>query len=196
MSWQTPLFLGKKLWWCFLLLRLKLSCNVWRITPERPPFYHQTLHESWHLPFFYAGDALWICVGLARAVYMHHEWQYIWWFPCQKFCVCTVYVWFWPALLLCLKLSSYDWRLHPEQHPIGLTFSSLDNCLKVTHINIYWYLSCLEMFGWSFSCMCTFCRGGHLRHQMGVFLKCESSMVAKTGNNQAQFPEVADSTWA
>jgi len=29
---------------------------------------------------------------------------------------------------------------------------------------------------------------------MGVFLKCESSMVAKTGNNQAQFPEVADST--
>jgi len=26
---------------------------------------------------------------------------------------------------------------------------------------------------------------------MGVFLKCDSSMVAKTGNNQAQFPEVA-----
>jgi len=26
---------------------------------------------------------------------------------------------------------------------------------------------------------------------MGVFLKCELSMVAKTGNNQAQFPEVA-----
>jgi len=24
-----------------------------------------------------------------------------------------------------------------------------------------------------------------------VFLKCELSMVAKTGNNQAQFPEVA-----
>jgi hypothetical protein len=38
-------------------------------------------------------------------------------------------------------------------------------------------------------------RGGHLRPQTGVVLKCELSMVAKTGNNQAQFPEVAaDST--
>jgi hypothetical protein len=36
-------------------------------------------------------------------------------------------------------------------------------------------------------------RGGHLRPQMGVLLKCE--LMAKTGNNQAQFPEVAaDST--
>ena len=41
---------------------------------------------------------------------------------------------------------------------------------------------------------CRNSRGVHLRPQMGVFLKCELSMVAKTGNNQAQFPEVADST--
>jgi len=34
-------------------------------------------------------------------------------------------------------------------------------------------------------------RGGHLRPQIGVFLKCELRMVAKTGNNQTQFPEVA-----
>jgi len=33
-------------------------------------------------------------------------------------------------------------------------------------------------------------RGGHLRPQMGVSLKCELSMVAKTGNNRPQFPEV------
>ena len=39
-------------------------------------------------------------------------------------------------------------------------------------------------------------RGGHLRPQMGVFLSCELSVVAGTGNNQAQYPEVAlaDST--
>ena len=39
-------------------------------------------------------------------------------------------------------------------------------------------------------------RGGHLRPQMGVFLRCELSVVAGTGNNQAQYPEVAlaDST--
>jgi hypothetical protein len=35
-----------------------------------------------------------------------------------------------------------------------------------------------------------FSRGGHLRPQMGVLLKLVS-MVAKTGNNQAHFPEVA-----
>jgi hypothetical protein len=28
---------------------------------------------------------------------------------------------------------------------------------------------------------------------MGVLLKCESSMVAGTGNNQDQYPEVAQS---
>jgi hypothetical protein len=34
-------------------------------------------------------------------------------------------------------------------------------------------------------------RGDHLRPQTGVFLKCELSTVARTGNIQAQFPEVA-----
>ena len=37
-------------------------------------------------------------------------------------------------------------------------------------------------------------RGGHLRPQKGALLKCELSMVAKTGNNKAQFPKAADST--
>ena len=37
-------------------------------------------------------------------------------------------------------------------------------------------------------------RGGHLRPQTGVVLNSELSMGAGTGNNQAQYPKVADST--
>jgi len=31
-------------------------------------------------------------VGLARTVYMHCIWPYIWWFPCQKYRIYTVYI--------------------------------------------------------------------------------------------------------
>jgi hypothetical protein len=51
-------------------------------------------------------DPSWL--GLARTVYMHRIWPYIWWFPCQKHRIYTVYIWFWPTLLMvfaCLLLS-------------------------------------------------------------------------------------------
>jgi len=41
-----------------------------------------------------------IQVGLARTVYIHRIWPYIWWFPCQKYRICTVYIWFWPTLFI------------------------------------------------------------------------------------------------
>ena len=37
-------------------------------------------------------------IGLARTVYIHRIWPYIWWFPCQNYRLYTVYVWFWPTL--------------------------------------------------------------------------------------------------
>jgi hypothetical protein len=39
---------------------------------------------------------LWL--GLARTVCMHRIWPYIWWFPCQKYRIYTVHIWFWPTL--------------------------------------------------------------------------------------------------
>jgi len=42
-----------------------------------------------------------IYVGLARTIYMHHIWPYIWWFPCQKHRICTVCIEFWPTLHIC-----------------------------------------------------------------------------------------------
>ena len=37
-------------------------------------------------------------LGLARTIYMHRIWPYIWWFPCQKYRTYTVYIGFWPTL--------------------------------------------------------------------------------------------------
>ena len=37
-------------------------------------------------------------VGQNRNI--HRIWPYIWWFPCQKYRIYTVYIWFWPTLLL------------------------------------------------------------------------------------------------
>ena len=36
-------------------------------------------------------------VNLNR-IYAHRIWPYIWWFPCQKYRIYTVYIWFWPTL--------------------------------------------------------------------------------------------------
>jgi len=36
--------------------------------------------------------------GLVRTEYTHCIWPSIWWFPCQKHCLYTVYIWFWPTL--------------------------------------------------------------------------------------------------
>jgi len=31
-------------------------------------------------------------VGLAKTVYMHNKWPYIWWFPCQKYRMYTIFI--------------------------------------------------------------------------------------------------------
>ena len=40
------------------------------------------------------------CLGLARTVYVHRIWPYIWRIPCQKYCIYTVYIRFWPTLVM------------------------------------------------------------------------------------------------
>jgi len=32
-----------------------------------------------------------VCVGLARTVYLHRIWPYVWWFPCYKYRMYNVY---------------------------------------------------------------------------------------------------------
>jgi hypothetical protein len=43
-----------------------------------------------------------VLLGLARTVYMHRIWPYIWWSPCQNHRIYTVYIWFWPTLCTCV----------------------------------------------------------------------------------------------
>jgi len=39
-------------------------------------------------------------LGLARIIYIHRIWTYIWWFPCQKYRICTVDKWLWATLAI------------------------------------------------------------------------------------------------
>ena len=55
-------------------------------------------------------------VGLARTVYIHRIWLYIWWFPCQKYCIYTVYICFWPTLLTHWKRGAKDLEGRPGEH--------------------------------------------------------------------------------
>ena len=46
--------------------------------------------HKWLLPFSNM-------IGLARTVYIHRLWPYVWWFPCQNYRIYTVYIWSWPT---------------------------------------------------------------------------------------------------
>jgi len=86
-------------------------------------------YQGWPKPYICT-----VYVGLARTVFVHRIWPYIWWFPCQKYRVYTVYtckcmvlanstelivrvgqnricalyipinLWFWPTLYMTLLL--------------------------------------------------------------------------------------------
>jgi len=45
-------------------------------------------------------------VGLARTVYTQRIWPYVWWFPCQKYRIYTVYTYTWMVLAIPTDLSS------------------------------------------------------------------------------------------
>jgi hypothetical protein len=65
-----------------------------------------------------------LCVGLARAVYMHVLWPHIWWFPCQEYCIYTVNIWFWPTLVmsnLLIAPSVFLCSYNHEHAYVGLT---------------------------------------------------------------------------
>jgi len=49
-------------------------------------------------------EALYYISRVGQTVYIHRIWPSIWWFPCQKYRTCTVYIWFWPTLSLSLYI--------------------------------------------------------------------------------------------
>ena len=64
------------------------------------------------------------CLGLAKTVLlMHRIWPYIWWIPCQRYRICTVYIWFWPTLVLFNKLDEGEASLLMICFKPGLSLS-------------------------------------------------------------------------
>ena len=78
----------------------------------------------------------WINLGLARTVYIHRIWPYIWWFSCQKYRIYTVYIWFWPTLdildgsipsTMCARLCvfpRFSWSIPPLLLPVLSCFEA------------------------------------------------------------------------
>ena len=61
--------------------------------------------KAWHFSHLIRLSCCSIELGLARTVYIHRIWPYIWWFPCQIYRIYTVFIWFWPTLdWVCLPL--------------------------------------------------------------------------------------------
>ena len=64
------------------------------------------LHIPHRSPNHNISHCLFIFVRLARIVYIHRIWPYIWWFPCQKYRIHTVYIWFLPTLHISLAANA------------------------------------------------------------------------------------------
>jgi len=75
-------------------------------------------------------------VGLARTVYIHRIWPYIWWCPCQKYRIYTVYIWFWPTLVIrsfeCNTVNFHQllkcWLLYSRAFGNDAHLSYLESC--------------------------------------------------------------------
>ena len=80
-------------------------------------------------------------VGLARTVYLHRIWPYICWFPCQKYRIYTVYIWFWPTLHKCapyMTVCMYGLLLLPSYGLLTTT-----TCVNAHRI---WPYDCMASF--------------------------------------------------
>jgi len=53
-----------------------------------------------------------LCVGLARTMYLHRVWPYVWWFPCQKYRIHTVCMYGFGQPYLCQETGSLHILFH------------------------------------------------------------------------------------
>jgi hypothetical protein len=88
-------------WWFFSACIMRCS--------RRGIYYQGGGIHVWHMP---AQLTFPVMTRLARTVYIHRIWPYIWWFPCQKYRIYAVYIWFWPTLAMTLVLCTmHSWAL-------------------------------------------------------------------------------------
>jgi len=69
-----------------------------------------------------------VLLGLARTVYMHRIWPYIWGVPCQKYRIYTVYIWYWPTL--CVTWIRKRKRKEKEKEKLRRQWKSLPALIK------------------------------------------------------------------
>ena len=85
---------------CKAFVFIIFSTELHRATVLCFPFYFiAPLYFIFHFTSSRRGVVT-LFLGLARTVCIHRIWPYIWWFSCQKYRIYTVYIWFWPTLLI------------------------------------------------------------------------------------------------
>ena len=90
-----------------------------------------------------------IYVGLARTVYIHRLWPYIWWFSCQKYRIHTVYIWFWPTLHICLVLAHPGSAISACTHRFAGCLDALTRAHRCLSLHKLQTSTCVMLFwGW------------------------------------------------
>jgi len=112
-------------------------------------YWHIQVNMYWHTQVNI------VCVGLARTVYIHRIWPYIWWFPCQKYCIYTVYIWFWLTLRMCASAPGTAIYQRVAPHPCSPKAGSCcgTNMYWHTQVNMYWHtrinIVCVPLHTWN-----------------------------------------------
>ena len=110
-------------------------------------------------------------VGQNRVyVYMHRIWPYIWWFPCQKHGIYTIYAWFWPTLHIRSSMHSKIWSCvysghgHPAWRWKSMSLYKASDTVRTRHFLLVndevepkaslweWGVSFWSRIKWKFHC--------------------------------------------
>jgi len=75
-----------------------------------------------------------VYLGLARTVYTHRIWPYVWWFPSWKYRLCTV------CTYKCIILANprYNWRTLPSSIPYRRLHSTVLGLVRTVYTHRIW----------------------------------------------------------
>ena len=112
-------------------------------TSSLSPLQHTHTHTStymsatwvWQGRTYGMGTRKAVLLGLARTVYMHRIWPYIWGVPCQKYRIYTVYIWYWPTL--CVTWIRKRKRKEKEKEKLRRQWKPLPTLIKEKEL--LWY---------------------------------------------------------
>jgi len=93
-----------------------------------------------YFPCYCCCSALCMCMHVRVCYIMfrvgqNRIWPYIWWFPCQKYRIYTVYIWFWPTLIMLdILMAERARRTNQESHAAHTWAQNTLLCVPRKHV--------------------------------------------------------------